>query len=154
MSIIGGLVYFWPGISGTAAAKSVAVYALACAGFAVAALAWAVWVSLTARKIHLSSQQQQATITKLRTMWNDAPLSIILFDPHDPKVRVKIVDCNPMACEKHGYTREELIDRVWDGRFGAESNVVETYVRNLRRKLGDEVVRTMRGLGYSFPEGE
>ncbi len=52
------------------------------------------------------------------------------------------------------YTREELIDRVWDGRFEAESNVVETYVRNLRRKLGDEVVKTMRGLGYSFPEVE
>ncbi|SMB84127.1 response regulator transcription factor [Deinococcus hopiensis] len=52
------------------------------------------------------------------------------------------------------YTREELIDRVWDGRFGAESNVVDTYVRNLRRKLGDDAVRTLRGLGYSFPEGE
>lgn len=52
------------------------------------------------------------------------------------------------------YTREELIDRVWDGRFDAESNVVDTYVRNLRRKLGDDVVQTMRGVGYSFPDGE
>lgn len=50
------------------------------------------------------------------------------------------------------YTKDELIDRVWDGRFGAESNVVETYVRNLRRKLGDDAVRTTRGLGYRFPE--
>ncbi|WP_291425950.1 response regulator transcription factor [Deinococcus sp.] len=52
------------------------------------------------------------------------------------------------------FTREELIDRVWDGRFDAESNVVDTYVRNLRRKLGDDVVQTMRGVGYSFPAGE
>lgn len=52
------------------------------------------------------------------------------------------------------FTRDELIDRVWDGRFDAESNVVDTYVRNLRRKLGDDVVQTMRGLGYSFPESE
>ncbi len=50
------------------------------------------------------------------------------------------------------YTREELIERVWDGRFDAESNVVDTYVRNLRRKLGDRVIQTMRGVGYSFPE--
>ncbi|PYE54546.1 response regulator transcription factor [Deinococcus yavapaiensis] len=50
------------------------------------------------------------------------------------------------------FTKEELIDRVWDGRFEAESNVVETYVRNVRRKLGDDAVRTTRGLGYSFPE--
>lgn len=52
------------------------------------------------------------------------------------------------------YTREELIDRVWDGRFDAESNVVDTYVRNLRRKLGDDVVQTLRGVGYNFPEGD
>ena len=52
------------------------------------------------------------------------------------------------------YTREELIDRVWDGRFDAESNVVDTYVRNLRRKLGDDVVQTTRGIGYAFPDGE
>ncbi|GHF47074.1 two-component system response regulator PhoP [Deinococcus metalli] len=52
------------------------------------------------------------------------------------------------------YTREELIDRVWDGRFDAESNVVDTYVRNLRRKLGDDVVQTLRGIGYAFPDGE
>ncbi|GAA5500337.1 transcriptional activator protein CopR [Deinococcus xinjiangensis] len=52
------------------------------------------------------------------------------------------------------FTREELIDRVWDGRFDAESNVVDTYVRNLRRKLGDDTVQTMRGVGYSFPAGE
>lgn len=50
------------------------------------------------------------------------------------------------------YRKEELIDRVWDGAFGAESNVVETYVRNLRRKLGDAVIVTQRGLGYLFPE--
>ncbi|MBI0446568.1 response regulator transcription factor [Deinococcus sp. DB0503] len=50
------------------------------------------------------------------------------------------------------YSKDELIDRVWDGRFDAESNVVETYVRNVRRKLGDDAIRTTRGLGYSFPE--
>ncbi|MBB5234792.1 response regulator transcription factor [Deinococcus budaensis] len=50
------------------------------------------------------------------------------------------------------YRKEELIERVWDGAFGAESNVVETYVRNVRRKLGDGVIVTQRGLGYLFPE--
>lgn len=50
------------------------------------------------------------------------------------------------------YRKEELIDRVWDGAYAAESNVVETYVRNLRRKLGDGVIVTRRGLGYLFPE--
>ncbi len=49
------------------------------------------------------------------------------------------------------YTREEIIERVWDAEFDAETNVVDVYVRNLRRKLGDGIVETVRGVGYRFP---
>ncbi|MEO6992455.1 MAG: PAS domain-containing protein, partial [Lacunisphaera sp.] len=54
------------------------------------------------------------TLPQLRAIWDKAPLSIMLFDPHDPKIPVKIVDCNPRACEMHGYTREELIGQSID----------------------------------------
>jgi PAS domain S-box-containing protein len=54
------------------------------------------------------------TLPQLRTFWENAPLSIMLFDTSDPKVPVKIVDCNPMACAMHGYTREELIGQCVD----------------------------------------
>lgn len=49
------------------------------------------------------------------------------------------------------FSREEIIERVWDAEFDAETNVVDVYVRNLRRKLGDGVVETVRGVGYRFP---
>jgi len=54
------------------------------------------------------------TLPQLRAMWEKAPLSLMLFDPSDPAVPVKIVDCNPMACELHGYTRDELIGQCID----------------------------------------
>jgi PAS domain S-box-containing protein len=54
------------------------------------------------------------TLPQLRALWEKAPLSIMLFEPNDPKVPVRIVDCNPMACEMHGYTREELIGQNID----------------------------------------
>lgn len=50
------------------------------------------------------------------------------------------------------YTREEIIERVWDAEFDAETNVVDVYVRNLRRKLGEGIVETVRGVGYRFPQ--
>lgn len=44
------------------------------------------------------------------------------------------------------FTREELLDRVFDG---ADSpGEVDTYVHYLRRKLGRDVVTTVHGLGY------
>ena len=44
------------------------------------------------------------------------------------------------------FTREELLDRVFDD---ADSpGAVDTYVHDLRRKLGRDVVRTVHGVGY------
>ena len=64
------------------------------------------------REIHRPALTKD--LPQLRMMWEKAPLSIMLFDPSDPKVPVKIVDCNPMACAIHGYTREELIGQCVD----------------------------------------
>jgi DNA-binding response OmpR family regulator len=44
--------------------------------------------------------------------------------------------------------REQLLSQVWGLGFDPESNVVDVYVRHLRRKLGDGVITTVRGMGY------
>ena len=54
-------------------------------------------------------------------------------------------------------TCETLLDRVWVGREGAGANRVRIFVRNLRRKLGDDAaspgyVRGERGVGYRLPD--
>lgn len=45
-------------------------------------------------------------------------------------------------------TREQLLSQVWGLDFDPGSNVVEVYVRYLRRKLGDSRIETLRGMGY------
>lgn len=49
-------------------------------------------------------------------------------------------------------TRRSLEDHLygWDG--DAESNTVEVYVSQIRRKLGADFVRTVRGVGYMVPQ--
>jgi DNA-binding response OmpR family regulator len=44
--------------------------------------------------------------------------------------------------------REQLLSQVWGLSFDPESNVVDVYVRHLRRKLGEGVIATVRGMGY------
>jgi len=53
-------------------------------------------------------------------------------------------------------TRAQITEHVWPHEFVAMSNVVDVYVRYLRRKLGDEqepqLLRTVRGTGYRLEE--
>lgn len=45
-------------------------------------------------------------------------------------------------------TREQLLSRVWGFDFDPASNVVDVYIRYLRRKLGGDRIETVRGVGY------
>lgn len=47
-------------------------------------------------------------------------------------------------------TREQLLRQVWGPNHEAGSNVVDVYVRYLRRKLGAHRFVTLRGLGYKL----
>ena len=47
-------------------------------------------------------------------------------------------------------SREQLLSHVWGYDFEPDSNVVEVYIRYLRRKLGADTVETVRGMGYRF----
>ena len=42
----------------------------------------------------------------------------------------------------------ELLDNVWDATEDTDPNAVEVYVGYLRRKVGRDVLRTVRGAGY------
>ena len=50
-------------------------------------------------------------------------------------------------------TREQLLVAVWGYRDGSGARTVDSHVRSLRRKLGDDVIRTVRGVGYAVGPG-
>jgi two-component system copper resistance phosphate regulon response regulator CusR len=45
-------------------------------------------------------------------------------------------------------SREQLLSHVWGYDFDPGSNIVDVYVRYLRKKLGTSVIETVRGMGY------
>ncbi|MGL4337837.1 MAG: response regulator transcription factor [Turicibacter sp.] len=50
-------------------------------------------------------------------------------------------------------SREKLIDLVWGFDYEGDPRTVDTHIRRLRSKLGEDMIKTYRGLGYSL-EGE
>ncbi|MFM2443620.1 MAG: two-component transcriptional regulator FeuP, winged helix family, partial [Pseudomonadota bacterium] len=45
-------------------------------------------------------------------------------------------------------SRGELVEHMYDQDFDRDSNTIEVFVGRLRKKLGVDVIQTVRGLGY------
>jgi DNA-binding response OmpR family regulator len=51
-------------------------------------------------------------------------------------------------------SREQLLSQVWGYSFDPTTNVVNVYVNSLRKKLGADVIETIRGVGYRLRGGK
>jgi len=72
------------------------------------------------------------------------------------------VDGNPVRLTSHEYrllaylmhhagrvvSRTELVEHLYDQDFDRDSNTIEVFVGRIRKKLGVDVIQTVRGLGY------
>ena len=47
-------------------------------------------------------------------------------------------------------TRQNLLDRLWRYDFYGDERVVDTHIKNLRKKLGIDFIQTVRGVGYKI----
>ena len=46
--------------------------------------------------------------------------------------------------------RSELIEHIYDQDFDRDSNTIEVFVGRLRKKIGQDRIATVRGLGYQL----
>jgi DNA-binding response OmpR family regulator len=95
------------------------------------------------RRIAISDvviEPEAATVTK-----GGAPV-------HLTKTEFKLLS-TMAARPNHVFTREVLLDRVWEYDYFGDSRLVDVHIRRLRAKIEDDprepaIVRTVRGLGY------
>jgi two-component system OmpR family response regulator len=80
----------------------------------------------------------------------------------DTRASRVVVDGNPVKLTSHEYrllaylmhhqgrvvSRTELVEHLYDQDFDRDSNTIEVFVGRLRKKLGVEIIETIRGLGY------
>jgi two-component system OmpR family response regulator len=80
----------------------------------------------------------------------------------DTRASRVVVDGNPVKLTSHEYrllaylmhhqgrvvSRTELVEHLYDQDFDRDSNTIEVFVGRLRKKLGVEIIETVRGLGY------
>ncbi|MFT5485382.1 MAG: two-component system OmpR family response regulator [Paracoccaceae bacterium] len=86
----------------------------------------------------------------------------------DPSASVVTVDDRQVKLTAHEYkllaymmhhkgkvlSRTELIEHIYAQDFDKDSNTIEVFVGRLRKKLGVDVIHTIRGLGYKLSDGD
>lgn len=87
----------------------------------------------------------------------------IILDPRSAKVTV---DGQAVALTSHEFrvlsylmhhkgevvSRSDLVEHVYAQDFDRDSNTIEVFIGRLRRKIGSDSIRTVRGLGYQMDE--
>jgi two-component system alkaline phosphatase synthesis response regulator PhoP len=48
------------------------------------------------------------------------------------------------------FTRDEILDRVWGNDIVVGDRTIDVHIRKLREKLGEENIKTVKGIGYKF----
>ncbi|OEH92680.1 DNA-binding response regulator [Bacillus solimangrovi] len=49
-------------------------------------------------------------------------------------------------------TREVMLDKLWGYNYYGDSRVIDTHIKNLRKKLKGDYIKTVKGLGYKIDE--
>ena len=89
----------------------------------------------------------------------------VLLDARAGRVSV---DGSPVKLTSHEYrllsylmhhagrivSRGEIVEHLYDQDFDRDSNTIEVFVGRLRKKLGVEIIQTVRGLGYILAASE
>ncbi|MEY4603619.1 MAG: hypothetical protein RIT43_911 [Bacteroidota bacterium] len=50
------------------------------------------------------------------------------------------------------YSREQILTIVWGNDTVVGERTIDVHIRKLREKLGDDYIRTIKGVGYTFSE--
>lgn len=79
---------------------------------------------------------------------------VVRIDGEAVPLTVKEYDLLCLLMENQGvaFSREQLLDRVWDYAYEGGTRTVDVHVQTLRAKLGNcgSMIQTVRGVGYRF----
>ena len=103
-----------------------------------------------------------------RSTGNTSPVlsaGVVSLDPsssqvtvEDRQVRVTAHEYKLLAYMMHHkgkvLSRTELIEHIYAQDFDKDSNTIEVFIGRLRKKLGADVIQTIRGLGYKLSDGD
>lgn len=77
---------------------------------------------------------------------------VVTKDGHEINLPKKEFELLSLFASKPGkvFTREVILEKVWGGDVIVGDRTIDVHVRKLREKLGEDYIKTIKGIGYKF----
>ncbi|WP_218010480.1 response regulator transcription factor [Actinomadura chibensis] len=104
------------------------------------------------RRVERPAPEVDGTLVRMGALEVDRRARRVVMDGRE--VHLTPTEFDLLACllRNRGavLTRAVLLEQVWDWADASGTRVVDSHVKALRRKLGQELIRTVHGVGYSL----
>jgi two-component system, OmpR family, alkaline phosphatase synthesis response regulator PhoP len=77
---------------------------------------------------------------------------VVIQDNKEINLPKKEFELLSLLASKPGkvFTREVILDKVWGGEVVVGDRTIDVHIRKLREKLGEDFIKTVKGIGYKF----
>jgi DNA-binding response OmpR family regulator len=112
-------------------------------------------VNAILRRTARAAQQSVPTLVVIGALTLDVEGRRLLRDGAEVRLTPTEFDLLAVLASrpKRAFSRDELLDQVWDWHAGGSTRTVDSHVAGLRRKAGPRIVRTVPGHGYALGDG-
>ncbi len=95
---------------------------------------------------------QSADVVKLGGITINREEYKIIQDKEEMTLPRKEFELLSLLASKPGkvFTREDILDTVWGNDIVVGGRTIDVHIRKLREKIGDDMIKTIKGVGYKF----
>lgn len=94
----------------------------------------------------------ETNILRYKDLTLDADSFTVLVKDESVSLTIREFEILKLLVENQGrvFTRESLLDSIWGYDYFGDEKIVNTHIKNIRKKLGVDYIETIRGAGYKI----
>lgn len=110
--------------------------------------------ALLKRMNRVKNPEQDSVLIKKGNMLIDKEKYIVTYNNEIIFLPKKEFELLVLLSSKHEkvFTRDEIYRRIWGDSIIVGDRTIDVHIRKLRKKFGDQHIKTIKGVGYKFVE--
>ena len=94
----------------------------------------------------------ETNILRYKDLTLDTDSFTVLVKDESVALTIREFEILKLLVENQGrvFTRESLLDSIWGYDYFGDEKIVNTHIKNIRKKLGVDYIETIRGAGYKI----